>query len=102
MVSQKSAQLQADDCAIEGNRLSGVISLHEGSLVHMRGGSVRGNNVGVYAALGGVVRLSLSVALDGNHEADQGCVDKGRVEREAKPQDIVLARPLSAKMSHRR
>jgi hypothetical protein len=57
--------------------------------------------VGIYAASRGIVRLNLTMVLEGNLEADQGCMDDGRIEREAKAVKMVLARPLSAKTSRR-
>jgi hypothetical protein len=45
LVAQKAAKVQVDDCNIQQNKLSGVISIHEGSIVNIHGGSVKDNKV---------------------------------------------------------
>lgn len=96
IVAQKGGQCDISECAIEGNALSGVTSVHEGSFVYVRGCAVRGSRVGVYAANRGRIRLDITTKVEANAEADEGCVEDGRIERDRQSVERIMSRPRTA------
>lgn len=98
VVAQRGGQITIAECGVDANALSGVTCIHKGSVVRVAGGNVGGSRLGVYAAAEGDVYLDIEAIVEGNTEANEGCVDGGRVMRAQKPaRDSVIARPLSAK-----